>query len=142
MVAYLGVVNTAIAAGGVSNKVLQGLIDGRVKCNIETYTILGSELSASTIAIGAALPVGANVIGIILQVSAAQTSLTASVGDAGSATRYASAITGLQTANVIVFVPGKNYVITGTSDTQILITTGGATASAGILNAVILYSKD
>lgn len=142
MVAYAGTVATAVASGGVTNKLLRGLIDGRVKAMVETYTILGSELSGSTITLGGVLPVGANIIKIELSVSAAQTSATMSVGDAGSATRYASALTGCQTAVTIFSAPGKAYVITGTSDTQILITTGGATLTAGTLYATILYTND
>ena len=142
MVAYKGEVNTAVDAGGVVNAVLNGLIDARVKVNVENYTILGSELAASTINIGANLPKGAVILAIVLAVSAAQTAATFSVGDAGSATRYASAHTGLQTAVVPVIIGGKNYVITGTDDTEIVLTTGGATLTAGNLDAFILYAMD
>jgi hypothetical protein len=142
MVAYKGEVNTAVGTGGIINGVLNGLIDARVKVNVENYTILGSELAASTINIGGNLPKGAVVLAIVLMVSAAQSSATFSVGDAGSATRYASAHTGLQTAVVPVVIGGKNYVITGTNDTQIVLTTGGATLSAGNLDAFILYAID
>lgn len=142
MTAYAGTVATAVAAGGLSNAVLQGLIDGRVKAMVENYTIAGTEASGSTIDIGGILPKGANIIAILLTASAAQTALTTSVGDDGSATRYGSALTGLQTANSVVVVPGKNYVVTGTNDTQIVLTTGGATMTAGTLYAVILYTND
>lgn len=142
MVAYKGEVNTAVDTGGVVNAVLNGLIDARVKVNVENYTILGSELSGSTINIGGNLPKGAVILAIVLMVSAAQTAATFSVGDAGSATRYASAHTGLQTAVVPVVIGGKNYVITGTSDTEIVLTTGGATLTAGNLDAFILYAID
>lgn len=142
MVAYKGEVNTAVDTGGVINAVLNGLIDARVKVNVENYTILGTEAAASTINIGGNLPKGAVILAIVLMVSAAQTAATFSVGDAGSATRYASAHTGLQTAVVPVIIGGKNYVITGTSDTEIVLTTGGATLTAGNLDAFILYAID
>ena len=145
MVAYVGTVATAVAAGGLSNAVLSGLIDGRVKCMLETYTILGSEASASTIDIGGLLPKGANVIAIILTVDAAQTTATFSIGDDESTTRYASASTSLQSAGTYVY-GGNNYVVdmttTTTPDNQIVLTTGGATLSAGTLYAAVLYSID
>lgn len=145
MAEYVGVNATLVAAGGLSNAVLSGLIDGRVKCMLDTYTILGTEASGSTLVLGGIMPKGANVIAIMLYVSASQTSLTVSIGDDESATRYASASTSLQTAGVYVF-SGQNYVADdttpSTTDRQIVLTTGGATATAGTLKAAILYSID
>ena len=141
-----GVVNTAVYAGGVANKVTQGLIDGRNKVNMDKYTVIVSDLAtASTIKLGSALPVGAKVLFIILSSSVAQTSLTASVGDANSATRYANANTGLQTANSAVVLDGQGYIIgtsTTTDDTQILLTTGGADGQAGVIYAQIHYATN
>jgi len=144
MATVKGVVATAIAAGGLSNAFLQGLVDGRVKCMLDSYVVLGTEAAASTITLGGNLPVGANVIAILLSVEDAQASATFSVGDAGSATRYASAHTGLQTADTAVIIRGTNRVITGTDDQQIVLTTGGATltASSGGLKIAVLYSMD
>ncbi len=146
MATLAATVATAVAAGGLSNKVLSGLIDGRIKCMIDTYTIGGStEVSGSTIDIGGKMPKGANVIAIIIFVSTNQTSLTVSVGDDESATRYASAITSLQTAGTYL-IGGKNYVVdlttASTPDDQIVITTGGATMTAGTLQVAVLYSID
>lgn len=143
MVAYKGVIATAVAAGGVANQQPQGWIDGRVKCMIDQIVLAGSELSGSTISLGAIpLPDNSTIIAILLSSSVAQTSLTASVGDAGSGTRYATASTGLQTANSLVQVPGKGYVTTGTSDTQLVLTTGGATATAGTITSIVLFTHD
>jgi len=140
-----GVVATAVNTGGLSNAVLSGLIDGRVKCLIDTYTIAGTEVAGSTITLGGKLPKGANVIAILLYVSANQTAATISVGDLELATRYASAITSLQTAGSYL-IGGKNYVVdltvAATPDNQIVLTTGGATLTAGTLQAAILYSID
>ena len=142
MTTYKGTVKTAVDAGGLSNAMLQGLIDGRVKCNLETYTILGSELSGSVIKVADLIPAGANIIAILLTVSVAQSAATFSVGDANSATRYASASTLLQTAGIYV-IPGKNYVVgTVATDNQILLTTGGATLTGATLDVAILYSHD
>ena len=140
-----GVVATAVAAGGLSNKVLSGLIDGRLKCMLETYVLLGTEGSGSTITVGGIMPKGANVVAILLSVTANQSALTVSVGDLESATRYASAITSLQTAGTYL-IGGKNYVaddtVPATTDRQIVITTGGATVTAATLTVAVIYSID
>lgn len=143
MAAILADVATDFQAGGLDNAVLNGLIDARVKAMLDSYTIGGStETSGSTIDIGAQLPSGCRVLEIILHFSVAQASLTLSIGDDASATRYGSALTGPQTAG-ITRVSGKNYK-TGQSsgDRQILLTTGGATMTAGQLEVVILFTMD
>lgn len=139
-----GLQATAVNTGGIS-QLLSGLIDGRVKVMVENYSIIGSDLAAgSTIIIGGKMPVGANVLAIVLAVSAAQTSLTFQLGDAGSANRYAATgHTGLQTATTPVIIGGKNYVVaTAGTDDQIRLLTEGATATAGTLYAFVLYSID
>ncbi len=146
MAAIVATVATAVAAGGLSNKVLSGLIDARVKTMLDDYTIDGAtEVVGSTITVGGIMPKGANVIAIIIFVSAAQTSATLSIGDAESATRYASADTSIQTAGTYVF-SGKNYVADDTTptstDRQIILTTGGATLTAGDLRVAVIYAID
>ena len=140
-----GLTATAVAAGGLSNKLLSGLIDGRLKVMLDTYTIAGTEASGSTITLGGIMPKGANVVAILLYVSANQTTATFSIGDLESATRYASASTSLQTLGTYLY-SGKNYVAddttTTTTDRQIVLTTGGATLSAATLQAAIIYSID
>lgn len=135
---------TAINTGGIS-QVLSGLIDGRVKCMLDTYSIGTGDLAVgSTIIIGGKMPVGANVIAILLAVSAAQTSLTFQLGDAGDPDRYAATgHTGLQTATTPVLIGGKNYVVqTAGTDDQIRLLTEGATATLATLTAAVLYSID
>lgn len=134
---------TDAQAGGLANWMAKGLIDARVKTMLDDYTIGGStETSGSTIDVGGVLPSGANVVAIVIYVSTAQTSLTLSIGDDASATRYASASTSLQTAGTYVF-SGQNYVTGTTSgDTQILLTTGGATMTAGNLRIAVFYTFD
>jgi hypothetical protein len=150
MTTYKGTVKTAVDAGGVANKLLGGLIDARVKVMLDSYTIAsGSEpVSGSTLKLGGTLPAGANIIAIALAASVAQTSVTVNIGDADSATRYASAHTGLQTAaggaaNSIVLVSGLNRVVgTSTNDNVIALVTGGATLTAGVIYAAIFYTMD
>jgi len=136
---------TLVAAGGVST-IIQGLVDGRVKAMLDSYTIGGStETSGSTLDIGGNIPKGAHIIAIILYVSAAQTSLTVDIGDDEDADRYAAASTSLQSAGTYVF-SGQNYNVdmttASTPDNQIVLTTGGATMTAGQLEAVVLYTID
>lgn len=142
MATVLGTVATVVDSGGLNNAVAQGFLNARVKAMLDSYTIVGTEAAASTITLGGLLPTGAKVVAIILYVSAAQTSLTVSVGDDASATRYASAATSLQTAGTYL-IGGKNYVVgTATGDNQIVLTTGGATATAGTLQIAVLYTID
>lgn len=145
MATAVGVNATLVASGGLANAVLSGLIDGRVKCMLDYYTILGTETTGSTLTLGGIMPKGANVIAIILKVTASQTALTVSVGDDESATRYASAATSLQTAGTYV-IGGNNYVCDdttpSTTDRQIVLTTAAATMTAGTIYAAILYSID
>ena len=90
------------------------------------------------------LPAGAKIHAIILSVSVAQTTLTYSLGDSETADRYIAATAdGLQTAITPIVIEGKEYVIgTIALDSQIILTTGGANATAGTLYAKVLYSVD
>ena len=151
-----GVVTTAVIAGGVSNWQLPGLIDGRVKVMIDTYVLVGTEAAASTIAVGKQLPVGANVLMIQLMATVAQSSLTVTVGDKVLAQRYGvAADTALQTAyKTLIATPVAGVYVTtdgsltaanlpsATNDCQIIVTTAGATATAGTLAAQIYYTLD
>lgn len=142
MATLLADVATSFQAGGLSNAVLNGLIDARLKAYLESYTILGTETSGSTLDIGATVLSGSRVVGFLVYVSTNQTALTVSIGDDASATRYASAITSLQTAGTYV-ISGQNYK-TGqsTGDLQMVITTGGATMTVGQLEIAIITTQD
>lgn len=141
MATVLGVINTLVAAGGVAT-IGQGFIDGRVKVSSDSYVLAGTEASATVITLGKTLPAGARVLCHILTVTAAQTALTASLGDGNSATRYLSAGTQLQTAGSYI-IGGKQYVVgTATSDNQLSFLTGGATATAATLYISTLYTTD
>lgn len=136
---------TLVAAGGVST-LIQGLVDARFKCMLDSYTLdSGVATSGSTIKIGGIMPKGAHVVAILLFVSTNQSALTVDIGDAESATRYASADTSLQTAGTYLF-SGKNYLtddtVPSTTDRQIVLTTGGAAVTTGQLEAAVIYSMD
>ena len=141
-----GVNATLVDAGGVST-ILQGFIDARVKTMLDSYVLVAATVPAgTTIELGGTIPIGAKIIAIILSASTAQAGLTIDVGDDEDADRYGNDLTGLQTANSMVVVPGNNYVVdntvTTTPDTRIVITTAGASATAGTLYAAVLYTID
>ena len=141
----VGVTVTLVDAGGVTT-ILGGLIDGRVKCMLDTYVILGTEATGSDITLGGIMPNGATVIAIGLNVDAAQTSANVDIGDAESTTRYATNDTGIATADTMKWTSGLNYVtndtVPSTTDRRIVLTTGGATLTAGNLQFVLIYSFD
>lgn len=134
---------TSIQSGGLSNAITRGLLDARVKADLDSYTIGGStETSGSTIDIGSTIQSGSRILAIVIHVSTAQTSATLSIGDDASATRYASADTSIQSAGTYIF-SGQNYKVGQSSgDQQIVLTTGGATLTAGQLEVAVIYTKD
>lgn len=148
MVTYSGVTQTYKDTGGIlggaSTRPGSGLDNARVKCILDQYTVLGTELSGSLLKLFGTIQTGANIIEILISVSAAQASATLSVGDSASTTRYVSASTGIQTAvPTITRLAGLNYVIgTNSGDNQIYGTTGGATLTAGTLYAALYYTLD
>lgn len=142
----------SIAPPSPSNWLTAGYVNGRVKCNIDFYVALGTETAGTVILMGSLLPVGAKVLRIDITTSASTGSLTISVGDLDSATRYASASTGPATAGIssysgIIDSTNGAYVIgtnptTPTStdnDQQIKLTTAGATLAVGTIVGCIVY---
>lgn len=141
---------------GPANWLTAGYVDGREKVNIDYYVALGTETVGTIILMGALLPIGAKVLSINISASVSTGGLTMSVGDLDSATRYASANTGIATAGVtgingVIDANNGPYVI-GTNpatptatdnDQQIKLTTGGATLAVGtIIGCVVKYTTD
>ena len=80
---------------------------------------------------------------IIVGVSAAQASLTFSLGNGNSATAYvASGATSLQAIGKYIFNGKQTVVGTNTGDNYVLLTTAAATATAGEVTVEILYVTD
>lgn len=141
-----------VAPPSPANWLTAGFINGNVNCNLDFYVALGTETSGSVLYMGATLPVGAKILSIDLLSSANTASLTVSIGDLNSATRYASADTGMQTLRIKTFsgmVDATNgYYIVGTNpatptatnnDQQIILTTGGATIAVNTVIGVAVY---
>jgi len=145
MTAVLGIVATDYAA---NPRVLHGPTrsKGKVYHVYDEYTA-AALAAGSTIAIGVPLPIGARVKNVtIFHADLGTTAGTLSAGDAGSAARYLSAFAtgsaGKQDMKGTNGVQaGFMYQITGTNDTQILITTAGA-AITGLLQVDVEYYKE
>jgi hypothetical protein len=165
MAAYNGVVyteRTAPVPGTTTtttyNWMTAGYVDGRRKIMLDYYVALGTEASGSTLNMCAPLPQGAMVLSVDVISSAATSSLTFSVGDLNSATRYANAGTGIATAGVTSYTgmissttgwyvigtnPGTGANALTQGDAQIVITTGGATLGTGTIYGIIVnYTTD
>jgi hypothetical protein len=150
-----GVVATAAAAGGLANKQLSGVIDARVKAMIDSYVTTGAnEDISSTIAVGQVIPKGANILNIIISVSASlgSGSTTLTVGDTGSG-RAAAYLTAFACSGAVIYdmtgtygvAAGFQYVVgTLTGDNQILLTTAGAhnTTASVTIKVIVLYTMD
>ena len=148
MATVYGVTATAQYTGGLANKLGVGYVNGRVKVYRDTYA---ADASASGTVIQVAgygttgyLPKGARILAIAISTSVAQTSVTVSVGDLTSATRYVSASTALQTAGAIVWYGGNDVVVgTSTGDNYLLLTTGGASlGSTGTIIVDVYFTTD
>lgn len=144
-----GVNATLVAAGGVS-QILQGMVDARVKCMVDTFVTTGaSEDIGTTITFGPALPTGARILDVILGVtgSLGSGSTTLSVGDANTAALYiaATAITAAVILRNSAKPDGLNYIIgTNSGDNRIIVTTAGAhNATASVtVKIIVIYAMD
>lgn len=145
MATFKGVNQTLIDAQGES-KIAGGLVKVKTKTIKDSYVILGTEGTGSVIKLFGALPAGAILQSINIDVSAAQASANVDVGDSASATRYATDDTGIATALGVktytrtIVACGQYVVGTASGDNQITLTTGGATLTAGTLYAEITYT--
>jgi hypothetical protein len=141
MSAVLGVNATLAAAGSIGSNIIdQATVGAVVKCIYDEYEASGLA-TASTITMGTLLPVGARILHVRLSWDDMGSTVTMKVGDAGDDDRYIVAGTSLTTANGstdINAIAGFGYVITGTSDTQIVITTAGIWT--GTLKMIVEYA--
>ena len=122
-----------------------GKFDGRVKCSIDTYEA-STLVSGSTIKMGGKITKGAIVLFQLLATDALGGSTTMDVGDAEDTDRYHSGLdTSSAAITLIGLVDGVNYETDETDsdnlDTQILLTTGGASMS-GTIKLITFYTND
>lgn len=125
-------------------------VGGKLRVFYDTYEA-SSLASGSDITI-ARIPANATIIDVIVKADALGSGVTLSVGDSGSATRYIgvtgtwnvagqtqSMLSGSSTGAPVAAVTGLGYRTTASTD--ILITTGGASAS-GTIYAWVYYTVE
>jgi len=140
MTAVKGVNVTKYEAGGQGdNAITQGLIASELNVWSDSYEASGLA-AASTIEM-ANLPAGAKVHAVFLDWDALGSSRTLAVGDSDDADRYLAATDASSAGGAVGnLVDGKQYVIgTATDDDEILVTTGGSTAT-GTIKLTVLYT--
>jgi len=77
-----------------------GLAGGVVRCMIDTYTALGTEVATTVIEMGGDLPKGARVLKVVVYNGDAASTLA--VGDAGSSGRYEDSVAATATEHISV----------------------------------------
>lgn len=122
-------------------KIDSGEWSGKLRIQYDSYEA-SSLASGSDISV-ARLPKGAKVWEVIVHHDALGTGVTLSVGDSGSATRYIGATAAATAGKLVMSEDGAidGFGYEQTAETDILITTGGGTASNTIKVAVI-YSVE
>jgi len=147
MATVKGVNKTKIDAGGLSNKISQGYIDGRVKTFFDQYEFAG-ELLATVVEVGPELPLGAKILEVVLSTDDLGNNVTLIVGDAEDPNRYITSTDhggGTVLTTRLNAPDGLGYEIdmttASTPDNQILVTTATA-AATGTMNIEVKYTKD
>ena len=151
--------NIALTGGaspqsGVGSWMTAGYIRGDVHVMVDYYAAAGTEASGTIIDMFPVLDQGLMVLGFMLSVTVSTGSVTGSIGDLNSATRYASASTNFATAGTYWYSPvamastgpyiiGTNNTSATNTDAQIIITTGGATlGSTNVFSLMLFYAID
>lgn len=147
MAAVLGVNATKIATGPTGSNILgQGTANAGVYAMYDEYEASALE-TASTITMGSPLPIGARVLNVILYTDDMGSTVTCDVGDADDADRYLDGVDVTNANDVhsllgagtrLGEIDGFGYVVDGTNDQQILITTAGIWS--GTVKIVVIYA--
>lgn len=149
-----GLIGNLNSNGGFTNWQSPGYIRGDAHMYTDYYVALGTEITASTIAMHPLLDTGLMILYHILTVVASTSSLTLSVGDLNSSTRYSSATSASTAGTTLIgnalsstgpYIIGTNPTTpTATNtDAQIVLTTGGATlGSTNIIGLTTVYVAD
>jgi hypothetical protein len=125
-------------------------VGGKLRVFYDTYE--ASSLASGSDITVARIPANATIHDVIIKADALGSGVTLSVGDSGSATRYIgvtgtwnvagqtqSMLSGYSTGAPVAAVTGLGYRTTASTD--ILITTGGASAS-GTIYAWVYYTVE
>lgn len=114
---------------------------GKLRIQYDSY-VASSLVSGSDISV-ARLPKGAVVYDVIVHHGALGAGVTLSVGDSGSATRYVGATAAATAGKVVMSEDGSidGFGYENTAETDVLITTGGGTAS-GTIKVAVVYAVE
>ncbi len=145
MATVKGVNRTIADQTGVIHTTSPGLAGGVVRCMIDTYE-LSSTVLGTVIEMGQDLPKGSKVLAVLLVYDALGGSVTMSVGDAEDDNRYLSGVDVSSAGSTWSdLADGVEYEIdvsdADNPDTQVLITTAGATGS-GTVKLLTLFTND
>ena len=140
MASVKGVNFTNITADPVVNAI-SGEWSGKLRVQYDTYEA-SSLASGSDISV-ARLPQGAKVWDVIIHHDALGTSVTLSVGDSSSATRYIGATAAATAGKLLMSEDGSidGFGYEQTAETDVLITTGGA-AATGTIKVAVIYTVE
>jgi|SRR3990167_4970100 len=120
-----------------------GKFGGHVSVMVDTYEASALP-SGDVIEMGGDLPIGAQVLDVIVKHDALGGSVTLAVGDAEDTDRYIAA-TAASSAGALraTLADGAEYEVDNTTpstpDTQVLVTIGGASAT-GTIKLIVLYT--
>jgi len=141
MAAVLGVNATKAAAGFTGANILdQGQAGASLNVIVDTYEA-SALANASTITMGTIIPTGATIIDVVFQWDDMGSTVTFKAGDATDDDRYVVSGTSVTTANGRVSmnaIAGNGYVVTGTADNQVIVTTAGIWT--GTFNMTVIYA--
>lgn len=139
MSAVLGVNATKQSAGFIGENIIDQGYKGMERV-ISDYYEASSLANASTIQLGVALPVGAVISGMQFIWDDMGSTVSFKAGDTADDDRYVVSGTSVTTANgscQINACDGLGYKITGTNDTQLIVTTAGIWT--GTFRVIIRY---
>ena len=122
-------------------KIDSGEWSGKLRVQYDSYEA-SSLASGSDISV-ARLPKGAKVWDVIVHHDALGTSVTLSVGDSASATRYIGATAAATAGKLLMSEDGRigGFGFQQTAETDVLITTGGA-AATGTIKIAVIYAVE
>lgn len=145
MATVKGVNRTIADATDWDHTLKPGKFGGKLHVMVDTYEASALP-SGDVIELGGDLPIGALVLDVIVKHDALGTGVTLAVGDAEDTDRYIAA-TAAATAGALraTLADGAEYEVDNTTpstpDTQVLVTTGGASAT-GTIKLVLFYVYD
>lgn len=143
MATLYGANKTKIDAMKPSNILDPGLMGGKVRCMVDTYTGLGTESAGDVIEMGSKLPVGARVLDVVVVLNG--TGNTPDIGDYEDTDRYIDEATD-DAVTRLSNVAGAAYEIDETDadnlDSQIVVTLDAAVTLNGVITVIVFYAVE